>query len=342
MNTRRSLSGWTATALMTPQSKPCVRPAGRNASQPRQRKPRLDGAARAIALSCGMRDEDMTHLRRCIELATEALEAGDDPFGSVLVGADGRVLAEDRNRVVSGDATKHPEIELARWAAVRLSPAERAGAAVYTSGEHCPMCSSAHAWAGLGRIVFISSSAQLAAWLADLGVPPSPVRPLTIGDVAPGIRTEGPIPELAEEVHALHVRARRRQALPSKAGSPRSPRSPRETVRTWVERFNAVDVDGLIALYHEDATNHQVASEPVVGREAIRAMFTREFAAAKMVCIVENIFEDAPWAILEWRDPLGLRGCGFFHVEDGRIRFQRGYWDKLSFLRMHGLPLPTA
>ena len=58
-----------------------------------------------------------------------------------------------------------------------------------------------------------------------------------------------------------------------------------------------------------------------------------------MVCVPENIFEDGAWAILEWRDPLGLRGCEFFKIEDGKIAFQRGYWDKLSFLRLHGLPL---
>ena len=75
------------------------------------------------------------------------------------------------------------------------------------------------------------------------------------------------------------------------------------------------------------------------GAAAIRQMFADEFAAAKMVCIVENIFEDGQWAVLEWRDPLGLRGCGFFQVINGRILFQRGYWDKLSFLRQHGLPV---
>jgi limonene-1,2-epoxide hydrolase len=69
-------------------------------------------------------------------------------------------------------------------------------------------------------------------------------------------------------------------------------------------------------------------------------MFIDGFATGKMVCNVENIFEDGEWAILEWRDPLGLRGCGFFHVIDGRIVFQRGYWDKLTFLRLHDLPLP--
>ena len=115
--------------------------------------------------------------------------------------------------------------------------------------------------------------------------------------------------------------------------------TPREVVETWVERFNAGDVAGLAALYHEDAVNHQVTQEPVEGREAIRAMFEREFAAAEMVCIPEAIHEAGDVAALEWRDPLGLRGCGFFTVRDGLIAFQRGYWDKLSFLRLHGLPV---
>lgn len=146
---------------------------------------------------------DMRHLRRCVELATEALEAGDEPFGSVLVSADGTVLAEDRNRVSSGDQTRHPEFELARWAAANITPEERAAATVYTSGEHCPMCAAAHGWVGLGRIVFASSSEQLAAWLAELGVRPSPVRSLSIREVVPELPVEGPIPELAEQVHDL-------------------------------------------------------------------------------------------------------------------------------------------
>ena len=115
--------------------------------------------------------------------------------------------------------------------------------------------------------------------------------------------------------------------------------TPREVVERWVERFNAGDAEGLAALYHEDAVNHQVTQAPVEGREAIRAMFERELAAAEMLCIVEAIHEAGEVAALEWRDPLGLRGCGFFTVREGRIAFQRGYWDKLSFLRMHGLPV---
>jgi ketosteroid isomerase-like protein len=87
--------------------------------------------------------------------------------------------------------------------------------------------------------------------------------------------------------------------------------SAREVVEIWVEAFNSADVDLISSLYAEDAINHQVVQEPVKGRSAIRAMFEQEFNTAEMVCIVENIFEDGEWAILEWRDPLGLRGCGF-------------------------------
>jgi limonene-1,2-epoxide hydrolase len=116
---------------------------------------------------------------------------------------------------------------------------------------------------------------------------------------------------------------------------------PSERVEAWVTAFNAADSDALANMYSADATNHQVAEAPVHGRDAIRAMFQQGFASATMVCIVENLFEDGEWAILEWKDPLGLRGCGFFHVVDGEIVFQRGYWDKLSFLRQQGLPLPT-
>src|SRR5262245_9660299 len=146
------------------------------------------------------------HLRRCVELATEALEAGDEPFGSVLVAADGTVLAEDRNRVASGDRTRHPEFELARWAAANLTEQERATATVFTSGEHCPMCAAAHGWVGLGRIVYVSSSEQLVAWLAELEVPAPPVRPLPIREIVPGLLVEGPVPGLAEQVQALHRR----------------------------------------------------------------------------------------------------------------------------------------
>jgi predicted cupin superfamily sugar epimerase/tRNA(Arg) A34 adenosine deaminase TadA len=156
-------------------------------------------------------DQDLVHLRRCVDLAREALEAGDDPFGSLLVDAAGVVRREERNRAGSGDETQHPELALARWSSC-LSPRERAAATVYTSGEHCPMCSAAHAWMGLGRLVYAGSAAQLAAWRAGWGLPEGPVRVLPVTDVAPGVRVDGPAPELEEELRDLHHRAARRTA----------------------------------------------------------------------------------------------------------------------------------
>lgn len=111
--------------------------------------------------------------------------------------------------------------------------------------------------------------------------------------------------------------------------------SPAELLDRWIAAFNAADPDALAALYHSDAVNHQVANDPVEGREAIRTMFVAEFAAAEMVCIPVNRMADGEWAAMEWRDPKGLRGCGFFHVVDGLIRHQRGYWDRLSAERLY-------
>ena len=151
-------------------------------------------------------ESDLVHLRRCVELAREALAAGDEPFGSMLVSGKGEVLFEDRNRTTTdSDATLHPEFELARWAG-RLDAEARAAATAYTSGEHCAMCSAAHGYAGLGRLVYAVSDAQRREWLAEWGVDAGPVRPLPVQDVVPGLDWSGPAPELEEEVRELHRR----------------------------------------------------------------------------------------------------------------------------------------
>ncbi len=148
-------------------------------------------------------ESDLRFLARAVELAREALDAGDEPFGSVLVGGDGLVLREDRNRVSGGDETLHPEFELARWAARNMVAAERARATVYTSGEHCPMCSAAHAWVGLGRIVYAASAAQTSGWRAARGLPAGPVESLPISVVAPGIPVDGPAPQFEPQLRDL-------------------------------------------------------------------------------------------------------------------------------------------
>lgn len=153
-------------------------------------------------------EDELTHARRAVALAAEAVDAGDHAFGSLLIGPDGDVLAEDRNRVVTtDDATAHPEIALARWAAAHLEPDVRAATTMVTSGEHCAMCAAAHAWVGLGPILLVSTSAQLGRWQAEDGAGSSPLAPLSITDVAPGVVVRGPVPELEAEIRALHRRA---------------------------------------------------------------------------------------------------------------------------------------
>jgi len=153
-----------------------------------------------------MNATDHLHLRRCVDLARESLDAGDEPFGSCLVDRDGIRRFEDRNRVAGGDATQHPEFAIARWAARHMTPEQRASATVYTSGEHCPMCAAAHGWVGLGRIVYAGSSEQLGEWLMEIGASAAPVAPLPIQAIVPGAIVDGPAPEFADELRSLHHR----------------------------------------------------------------------------------------------------------------------------------------
>ena len=150
-------------------------------------------------------ETDIKHLTRCVELAKTALEKGDQPFGSVLVSKNGEVLFEDHNHIADGDYTQHPEFNIARWAGQNMTEADRADATVYTSGEHCPMCSAAHGMVGLGRIVYASSSEQLNQWKDEMEIDEVPrVRTLAIEEVILEAKVDGPVPELAKEVRELH------------------------------------------------------------------------------------------------------------------------------------------
>ena len=109
-----------------------------------------------------MTDADERHLRRAVELAAEARAAGDMPYGSLLVGPTGDVLAEERNTVVTErDITAHPELKLARWAARHLDADAARQTTMYTSCQPCGMCTGAIARSGLGRVAFALSSEQL-------------------------------------------------------------------------------------------------------------------------------------------------------------------------------------
>lgn len=149
---------------------------------------------------------DKNYLKRCIELAEIALMNGNAPFGSILVSQEGKILFEDHNKIASGDNTRHPEFEIARWAANHLNEAERREAVVYTSGEHCSMCASAHGLVGLGRIVYASSIEQLKKWNKEMGIENGRLKGLSIQEVIKDTKVDGPDEILSEKVRKLHYR----------------------------------------------------------------------------------------------------------------------------------------
>ena len=153
---------------------------------------------------------DLEHLRRCVALARTALDNGHGPFGAILIGANGKTLYEDHNRVTDDDQTLHAELGVVRWAVANLAPVHRIRATVYTSCEQCPMCAAAHAWAGLGRIVYATSCDQLTRWLTEWHAPTPPVAMLPVATVAPRAVVDGPAPELDEEMKSLYEARYRR------------------------------------------------------------------------------------------------------------------------------------
>lgn len=152
-----------------------------------------------------LKDSDGKYLRRCLELAKEAEEAGDEAFGSVLVNVNGKIIAEARNRVHEKTILAHPELDLAYWAAENLSAEERATTTMYTTGEHCPMCSAAHGWVGIGTLVYLSSAKQLGEWQKESNVPAAPIHFLPVEDIIKNVDVRGPAEgEFLNEIKKLH------------------------------------------------------------------------------------------------------------------------------------------
>ncbi|MBA6154741.1 nucleoside deaminase [Gelidibacter gilvus] len=150
---------------------------------------------------------DLKFLQRCLMLAEEALDAGDQPFGSILVNADNEIIAEARNRINEKNVLAHPEIELAVWAMENLSLEERREAIMYTTGEHCPMCAGAHGWAEIGSLYFLHSAEQLGTWLSDMGVGPAPIEFVPAKDIMKNAVIKGPGQgEMLKKIKELHQR----------------------------------------------------------------------------------------------------------------------------------------
>ena len=137
-----------------------------------------------------------SHVRRAIELAGEAADRGDRPFGSVLVRDDAVVMAASNRVVTENDVRRHPELHLAYRACRELSPAERAEAVMYTSTEPCPMCAGGMRSAGFARVVYSVGGDEVGEFVGESA-------PVRSAEVLDGV-TEVVGPVLNEEGRAVH------------------------------------------------------------------------------------------------------------------------------------------
>ncbi|NLZ95798.1 MAG: nucleoside deaminase [Bacteroidales bacterium] len=150
---------------------------------------------------------DKHFLSLCIDLAEEALNAADSPFGSVLVDNKGNILAQARNKTNELNALAHPEYELAEWALNNLTREQRQESTMYTSGEHCPMCAGAHGMAEIGTVVYAASGQQLIEWLQQLDASPLFINLIPIENVVKNIVVRGPAKgKLLERIKNLHIK----------------------------------------------------------------------------------------------------------------------------------------
>lgn len=151
-------------------------------------------------------DDDLRHLRRTIELADDAVAAGNHPFASVLVADDGAVLAEGTNTHAIDRGPGHAETNLARRAAREFPLDTLRRATLYTSVEPCAMCAGTLYWAEIGTVVYGMSERRLAE-LTE-GDPANPTQDLDCRTVfAAGrnaTKVRGPFPELEDEIADQH------------------------------------------------------------------------------------------------------------------------------------------
>ena len=125
-------------------------------------------------------DDDERHLLVAIELAWQARNHGNHPFGALLVDADGNVVLRADNTVVTApDCTGHAETNLMRMASGRFSPEFLYGCVLYTSTEPCAMCAGAIYWGNVRRVVFALSEEELRDISA--GIPTTRPWPCPVG-----------------------------------------------------------------------------------------------------------------------------------------------------------------
>jgi len=92
-------------------------------------------------------------MRQAEALRDEAVRAGDQPYGAVVLRGDTVVGAAPSRVVTATDPTAHAEMEAIRDAARRLRSRDLSGCVLVSTSRPCRMCETAAGWAGIERMV---------------------------------------------------------------------------------------------------------------------------------------------------------------------------------------------
>jgi tRNA(Arg) A34 adenosine deaminase TadA len=147
--------------------------------------------------------QQLAHLRRCNEIAREAMSLGRHPFGALLVAADGETVLIEQGNV---DSVNHAEAVLARAAAQRFDAATLWGCTLVTTVEPCAMCAATQYWAHIGGLVYGLSEQRLLELTGNHAENPTldlPCRQVfAAGQKA--MQVIGPVPEAEDEIAEIH------------------------------------------------------------------------------------------------------------------------------------------
>ena len=93
-------------------------------------------------------------MRRALDLAAEAAEAGEVPVGAVVTSGD-RIISEARNDMRGSlDPTAHAEMRAIRMAAEELGEPRLDGCTLWVTLEPCAMCAAAIALSRIQALRF--------------------------------------------------------------------------------------------------------------------------------------------------------------------------------------------
>lgn len=129
-------------------------------------------------------------MRRALELARVAGEAGEVPVGAVIVGGEGELIAEAENRRERDrDPTAHAEILALRFAGRKLGDWHLEACTLYVTLEPCPMCAGAIVQGRIGLLVYGADDPKTGTVRTVLNLPESAVsfhRPQVLGGILEG------------------------------------------------------------------------------------------------------------------------------------------------------------